>query len=105
MTGEPPPSNVVPIAKGQTGEPPRNGGRVDRIEGRVNEIDQRLSRIEGKLDHLATKEDVQAVTSQISASEARLLRWLIGVIAAGAISIVIALIRTFLPYAPPSPMP
>ena len=97
MTAESPPKNVVPIAKGQTGEPPRNGGRIDRIEGRVNEIDQRLSRIEGKLEHLATKEDVQAVMAQISGSEARLLRWLIGVIAAGAISVVIALIRTFLP--------
>ena len=57
MTGKSPPNNVVPIGTGG-GEPPRNGGRIDRIEATLNEVDKRLIVVESKLPELATKRDI-----------------------------------------------
>ncbi len=68
--------------------PPSNG------DGRLRE---RLATLEARFESLATKEDIQKVMTAIAERDARTSRWLIGVIAGAAVSILAALIRTFIP--------
>ena len=55
----------------------------------------KLVRIETLIENMATKTDIQAIETLISRREATMLKWLIGLVSIGAISLVAALIRTF----------
>lgn len=68
--------------------PPSNG------DARLRE---RLATLEARFESLATKEDIQKVMTAIAEREAKTSRWLIGVIAGAGVSILAALIRTFIP--------
>ena len=57
---------------------------------------ERLARIEARLEHLATREDVSDVKALIERRISTILMWLLGIMAAAAISVVVALLRTFL---------
>ena len=64
---------------------------------------ERLARIEAKMEHMATREDIASVRTLIAEvktliaeKETKTLRWLIGIIALAAISLLTVLIRTFL---------
>lgn len=57
---------------------------------------ERLARIEAKMEHMATREDIASVKTLIAEKETTTLRWLIGIIAVAAISLLTVLIRTFL---------
>ena len=66
-------------------QPPANGGNVG----------ERLARLEAHLEHLATKEGLGEIKTLISDREAKMLRWLIGITSVAAISLVAAIVRTF----------
>lgn len=64
---------------------------------------ERLARVEAHLEHTATREDVaevknliEQVKTLIERKESTMLRWLIGIIAIAAVSLMAALLRTFL---------
>ena len=57
---------------------------------------ERLARIETELKHVATREDVEAIKTLIERKEATMLRWLLGLVGVAAITLVAAVIRTFL---------
>lgn len=67
-----------------------------RGNGNGRDLHGRLSAVEAHLQHLATKEGIQRIETLIERKEATMLRWLIGVISLGVISIAVALIRTFI---------
>ena len=70
---------------------PRGGnGNGGSIHG------ERLARIEAKMEHMATREDIASVKTLIAEKETTTLRWLIGIIALAAISLLTILIRMFL---------
>ena len=70
---------------------PRGGnGNGGSIHG------ERLARIEAKMEHMATCEDIASVKTLIAEKETTTLRWLIGIIALAAISLLTVLIRMFL---------
>lgn len=69
--------NVIPINSPSSSS---NGGG--------GSIETRLARIETKLEFAATREDIAELKVTI-------LRWLIGFLATGTATLVIALIRTF----------
>ncbi len=75
---------------------PSDGGPGD-IDSRLRGVEGRLAALEARFESLATKEDIQKVMTAIAEREARTARWLIGVIAGAGISILAALIRTFIP--------
>lgn len=56
-----------------------------------------MATLEARFESLATKEDIQKVMTAIAEREAKTSRWLIGVIAGAGVSILAALIRTFIP--------
>lgn len=60
-------------------------------------LGQRLARVEGKLEHIATREDVSEVKALIKEEISSMLKWLLGIMALAAISVLAALLRTFLP--------
>ena len=57
---------------------------------------ERLARIEAHLEHTAKREDVSEIKALIERKESTMLRWLVGVIAVAAISLLAALLRTFI---------
>ena len=57
---------------------------------------ERLARIEAKMEYVATREDVSEVKVLIERKESTMMRWLLGILAAAGISILVALVRTFL---------
>lgn len=59
-------------------------------------LGSRVAVLEAHLNYLATKEDIQRLETLMAQREAVLLRWLIGIIAVAAISLVVALIRPLL---------
>ena len=61
---------------------------------------ERLARIEAKMEHMATREDIASVKTLIAEKETTTLRWLIGIIALAAISLLTVLIWTFLSTPP-----
>ncbi len=65
------------------------------IEGRLRSLEDRMTKVETKLDNLATKTDIQSVKTVIAEKETVQTRWLVGVVIGAAISLAIALIRTF----------
>ena len=69
--------NVIPINSPTRGS---NGGGGN--------LEYRLARIETKLEYTATREDIADLKVII-------LRWLIGFLATGAISLTVVLFRTF----------
>ena len=85
------PSNVVDLTT-PSGAPnpggPGNGG---------SNVGERLARIETKLEHVATREGLAEVKVLIERKESTTMRWLLGIIAVALISVVVALIRTFIP--------
>ena len=78
--------NVVPI-----GSPNQSGGGNGG-----GELGERLARIENEITHLATKVDIESVKTLIAQRESSQTRWLIGIISIATVSLVAALIRTFL---------
>lgn len=59
-------------------------------------LGERVARIEATLPHLATKEDVAKLETRIVEKLDAQTKWLIGIVSIGLITIVAALIRTFL---------
>lgn len=57
---------------------------------------ERLARLEEALGHLATKADIEGVKTLIAEREAVMLRWLMGMVATGGLTVAIALVRTFM---------
>lgn len=57
---------------------------------------ERLANLEARFESLATKEDIQKVMTAIAEREAKTSRWLIGVLGGATVSILAALVRTFL---------
>ena len=78
------PENVVPISTPDSSSS-RGGG----------DYGERLARIEAKLENMATRENLARIETSIAQREASMQRWLLGIIAMAAISLVVALIRTF----------
>lgn len=64
--------------------------------GNGTNLHGRLSALEAELKHLATKEDIRRVEALIAQREASLQRWLIGVIGGAAVTLAVALVRTFM---------
>ena len=73
--------------------PPDPGSRGGSGNGGSN-YGERLARIEAKMEHMATHEDIASVKTLIAEKETTTLRWLIGIIAVAAISLLTILIRT-----------
>ena len=46
-------------------------------------VEERLSRIEGAYEHLATKADVSQLEIRMVNSEARMIRWMVGLVLCG----------------------
>lgn len=61
-------------------------------------VEERLSRIEGAYEHLATKADVSQLDIRMVDSEARMIRWMVGLVL-GGLGVGIGL-TTFLVRAP-----
>jgi len=80
----------VPPSEEPLGSGDDNGGGGGPRHG------ERLARIEAHLEHAATREDVAEVKALIERKESTMLRWLIGIIAIAAVSLMAALLRTFL---------
>ncbi|MXY53857.1 MAG: hypothetical protein F4Y86_15225 [Gammaproteobacteria bacterium] len=59
-------------------------------------LEQRVAAIEATLEHLATKADIESVKALIAERETTMLRWLMGMVAASALAVTIALVRTFM---------
>ena len=57
---------------------------------------ERLARIEARMEHVATREDVSEVKILIERKESTMLRWLLGLMVVAGISLLAALIRTFI---------
>ena len=57
---------------------------------------ERLASLEEALGNLATKADIEGVKTLLSEREAVMLRWLMGMVAAGGLAVAIALVRTFI---------
>ncbi len=74
-----------------------DGGRVVPLNpgGGGGDHGERLARIESKMEHMATREDVAEVKTLIDRKEATMLRWLCGMVVVAAISLGVALVRTF----------
>ena len=53
-------------------------------------------KIETKLEHLATREAVADVKTLIEKKESTLLKWLAGKLATAAITLVFAIVRSFM---------
>ncbi|MCY4462157.1 MAG: hypothetical protein OXC26_17475 [Albidovulum sp.] len=66
-----------------------NNGNGRNLHGRV-------SALEAHLHHLATKEDISEIKVLISERETLMLRWLIGIISIASITLIAAILRTFL---------
>lgn len=58
---------------------------------------ERLARIEAKMEHVATREDVSELKVLIERKESTMLRWLLGILAVAGVSVLAALLRTFIP--------
>ena len=56
---------------------------------------ERLARLEQAMEHVATKADIEGVRTLIIEREAVMLRWLIGVASMVAVTVGIAMVRTF----------
>ena len=88
-------NNVTAIS-----ESTENGPSNGRIDGRLRDLEQNVIHIGTKLDtelrHLATREGLQEIKSLISARESTILRWLIGVISLGVVSLLTVLIKILL---------
>ena len=67
-----------------------------RNGGNGQEILQRLTALETELKHLATKKDLEGIKTLIAEKESTTLKWLIGIVSISAISLLAAIIRTFL---------
>ena len=83
------PVNVVPMTS--SAPPPQHGGS----SGNGGNFGERLARVEAHMAYLATKEDVSKIETLIERKEASRLRWLVGVVSVSAVSLVVALARTF----------
>ena len=70
--------NVVPLSS------PQGGGR-----GGGDDIRERLARIENELTHLAKREDIKDM-------EAKIMRWLLTILAGAVVAVLAALARTFI---------
>lgn len=46
-------------------------------------VEERLSRIAGAYEHLATKADVSRLEIRMADSEARMIRWMVGLVLVG----------------------
>ena len=46
-------------------------------------VEERLSRIEGAYEHLANKADVSQLEIRMADSEARMIRWMVGLVLGG----------------------
>lgn len=84
--------NLRPV---KTSEEPLGSGD-DNGGGGGPRHGERLARIEAHLEHVATREDVAEIKALIERKESTMLRWLVGVIAVAAISLLAALLRTFI---------
>ena len=69
--------------------------RTYDIENRLNTVEQRMVRVETKLENVATKTDIADLKTHIAEGQKDQLKWLIRVIGVAAISLVVALVRTF----------
>ncbi len=56
---------------------------------------ERLARLEQAMEHVATKADIEGVRALIVERETVTLRWLVGVTSMVAVTIAIAIVRTF----------
>ena len=86
----PDPENVTRLPTSPTSQSAGGG------DGNGRNLHGRVSAIEAHLQHLATKEDIAEVKKLISDKESSMLRWLIGIISLAAISLGVALVRTFM---------
>lgn len=75
----------------------KNGGNGGReLEARLRAVEERLARVETGISHLATKEGLQKLETLIVKRESNMMKWLIGIISVSLVSVIAALIRTFL---------
>ena len=74
--------------------------RLDRFAQRTNErlekLEQRMAALEMAMGYVATKADIESVKTLIAERETTMLRWLMGMVAASALAVTIALVRTFI---------
>lgn len=73
-----------------------NGGRFDDHEQRLRVLETAATRIETRMENLATKLDVEGLKTLINEKEASMQRWLIGILLTAIVSLVVAMVRTFL---------
>lgn len=65
--------------------------RLGVVESLLSETREDVSAIKATLPHLATKADIHAVRSDMSALEARIIRWIVGTtLAAASLAFTIA---------------
>ncbi len=89
--------NVLPF-----GRPTKsNGNGGDGTNARLRAVEHGLiqlaERVSNLKENMATKEDIASLKTLIAERETTMLRWLIGIVAIGAISLSVAMIRLFLP--------
>lgn len=98
---------LIPGGKGGLIVPPSGNGRIQDHENRLRVIEGDVREIKTELRHMATKEDISSLKELISAREARLLRWLMGLCVTALVSIALALVSTIVVLLrnPPPPTP
>ena len=76
-----------PASTPNTGGGPPNGG---------SGYGERLARIEGRMGYLATREDVSEIKVLIERKESTMLRWLLGLVVVAIVTLLAAILRTFI---------
>ena len=91
-------SNLQLVPNKDAGPDPDSGsGRGgDGQEGRLRQLELQMARLEARLESIPTKQDLESVKTLIAEKEANNTRWMLGIIATALLSVVIALIRTFM---------
>ena len=74
----------------------KSAGNGEGTRSRLRAVERQLVKIETRMESMATKEDIQAIKTLIAERESKMLRWLIGICSIGAISLVVALVRTLI---------
>lgn len=90
-------SNLHLVPNQETGPDPDSGsGRGgDGLEGRLRQLELQMARLETRLESIPTKQDLESIKTLIAEKESHNTRWMIGIISAATITMLAALIRTF----------
>ena len=87
--------NVLPMPQ-QRAVPPGDGGDGGEVERRLRAVELDVREIKTRLDHVATKEDLEKVKALIEKKDAANSKWFLGITIGAIVTVMAALVRTFL---------